>query len=81
MKIKKLVEEIAKDLCYLNRDNVSLYDSESLSNNLLALAKLEGKVELVEVLDCGSVGGFGKGFTGHKSLEGRIKYLVNKYDV
>ncbi len=75
-----LVREVLKNEHIVDRNNVSLYDSESLSNDLIALAKIEGQVGLIEILDCGSVGGFGYGqgkFSN--SLGGRIKYLKCKY--
>ncbi|CAL9988715.1 hypothetical protein VPHD264_0198 [Vibrio phage D264] len=75
-----LVREVLKNECMIDRNNVSLHDSDSLSNDLIGLAKLEGQVELIEVLDCGSIGGFGHGQGKFSSsLEGRIKYLKCKY--
>lgn len=40
--------------------------------------KAEGLIELLEVNDCGSVGGYDNGHTGTKDLEKRYLWLLEK---
>jgi len=50
-----------------------------LANALEYQSKLKALVELLEVYDCGSVGGFGYKQPEDLDLEGRAAWLLRKY--
>lgn len=67
------------------KDNYSCGTSASLGIAAGYYNRCEALVELVEVWDCGSKGGFGEGFSeshapkGGRILENRLDYLTKKY--
>jgi hypothetical protein len=51
-----------------------------LERALFYETKLVGVVELLEVYDCRSVGGFGKGQPKGQDLMQRVRWLLKKYE-
>lgn len=89
--VNKLQTSSNADICkvVLSRaeDYDSVFDNRSLNTysvamgvtDIVELAKMEAYVELVEALDCGSIGGFGKGYSGGRDLASRYRWLCEKY--
>lgn len=64
----------------ISPEDCSVYDAHNLSENLIEIAKIEGLIEFMEILDCGNVGGYGYNQDSFpKNLAGRLKYLTCKY--
>ena len=75
--ISEILEYARED--FENSRATSLHSTSSILNNAESLIKASALIELVEVFDCGSVGGFGQGYTGNRSLESRLEWLERKY--
>ena len=75
--MSKLLERCAEE-----RDMSKQWKSITTASNAAEhAAKAIALLELAEVADCGSVGGFGKGQKYSNQFEDRLNWLLNKYGV
>lgn len=75
--MSKLLERCAEE-----RDMSEQWKSITTASNAAEhAAKAIALLELAEVADCGSVGGFGKGQKYSNQFEDRLNWLLNKYGV
>jgi hypothetical protein len=73
--VQKILEEVRDGFQQIAQWN----GLSSIGNKLEHYYKTEALVELLEVFDCGSVGGFGEGQEDNNDLYARFLYLRNKY--
>ena len=57
-----------------------LYSEGFAENTLKYVNQLVALVELLEIYDCESVGGFGKGQPDNSDLRERMDWLIKKYE-
>ena len=74
-----ILKEIEKQFITAKMHNCD--DIYSAQRALHALIVAKALIELLEVHDCGSIGGFDGGNRGISTLEGRFEFLKNKYKI
>lgn len=73
-----LLQRIRLMIQVVEQFTLNPYQHTGIELHVQSVARLEALVELLETFDCGSTGGFGKGFTGH-GLKDRATWLLEKY--
>jgi hypothetical protein len=73
-----LLHQIRVGMQIVEQFKLNPYQHTGIELHVQSVARLEALVEVLEVFDCGSTGGFGKGFTGH-GLKARATWLLEKY--
>lgn len=78
IKIKHLLNQAREALEYAE-NSIDLHHNNGLETATQYLHEASTIIEIVETHQCGSVGGFGEGFTGQRTLDNRLAYLEEVY--
>ena len=82
--MKRAVERCRELFAEVEGEALNTFSVDHAMSQAMLLSHIEGLLEHLEIEDCGSVGGFGYGFTkaGYtNSIRDRIDYLYTKYVV
>ena len=74
-----LLKEIESSIQQVEQWSKHLYADGFAENTLKYMNHLEAYVEVLEIYDCDSTGGFGAGESHQLDLLGRAKWLLKKY--
>lgn len=77
--LKKIENNLNNAYVWGNQFEEKCINTEYVESAFVCIHKAEALIELLEIHDCGSIGGFDQGRKGLYSLEERYELLKSKY--